>query len=370
MSDSWQWEGDDEWRDFDPSVAAVLSAAQTCTGAVVKRLTLTIHGHDYEIDLEDMTQVRKSTGATRKIRRGTSSPKCSFTLCSWNVLAHKHTGWFATKHGGLPKARETVAQRDVRNALVIRRLQELSPDVALLQEVDETLLPPHWEPGTTLPCGVSLEGYTPYRNYREYQGSREGTAVLLKDAVFKGSKSIRLEPTEAHGWKTGIVVQAVGVGPLADLGRIAFASVHLRGHGSGKSDAQLWLDAGVRRELLTSTVTAMGDARCRVLSGDFNTKAAHLECTGIEPLLAGSGLSKQPLPSGLPTCIESGAYEPANVIDHVYTSAPAVTPKGAVKVGTLPPDGDLCALWGAPLHHDGSDHAWLHVELAVEPASL
>lgn len=95
---------------------------------------------------------------------------------------------------------------------------ELDPDVILLQEVDEHFMPIDWNPadGSPLPCGSKLEGYTPYRSYNVGTKDKKacGVAVLLKDAVLTRDRSIDtvyLKATEAHGWKTGVVVHAMPV---------------------------------------------------------------------------------------------------------------------------------------------------------------
>ena len=92
-------------------------------------------------------------------------------VVSWNVLAHVHTHWNAAEHGGAPKSLESDAQRISRHARVVRRLHALRPAVALLQEVDATLMPQDWQ-GGPLPCGEHLDGYTPFRSYTPPWGHR------------------------------------------------------------------------------------------------------------------------------------------------------------------------------------------------------
>ena len=87
-------------------------------------------------------------------------------------------------------------------------------------------MPTHWNPadGLPLPCGSKLEGYTPYRSYNAGTKDKKacGVAVLLKDAVLTRDRSIDtvyLKATEAHGWKTGVVVHAMPVrGPTCQSG--------------------------------------------------------------------------------------------------------------------------------------------------------
>mmetsp|Transcript_3071 Transcript_3071/g.11908 ORF Transcript_3071/g.11908 Transcript_3071/m.11908 type:complete len:300 (-) Transcript_3071:212-1111(-) len=265
------------------------------------------------------------------------------TVVSWNILAHIHTVWDFERHGGAKKSRETKEQRQRRHELILKRLNALRPEVALLQEVDVTFMPLDWQRGP-LPCGALLEGYTPYRSYNSGQ---EGTAVLLRDDAWQLDRSIDtsyIGATAASGWKTGVVVHARRVDGLG--GTVAFASVHLR-----------WGAPDEQRGLLAMAMAGRrGETEPMVLGGDFNSDPEELAAAGIEaPLLAG-GLRRVPTPGGRPTDLSGKA------VDNLYVS-PALVPRAA-EVGPVAPLAR--GPWSLPpAEHDGSDHSWLRVQLAL-----
>jgi mRNA deadenylase 3'-5' endonuclease subunit Ccr4 len=143
----------------------------------------------------------------------TKGADAGFTVVCWNVLAHVHTRWNAGSHGGADKTVETAAQRDCRHVRITQALNRLSPDIALLQEVDTTYMPMSWQEDGALPCGEWLKGYTPYRSYTRDKG--DGCVVLLKQAVFSRDArvdNVYIPGTMAFGWKAGVVVHARRVG--------------------------------------------------------------------------------------------------------------------------------------------------------------
>ena len=198
-------------------------------------------------------------------------------VVSWNVLAHVHTHWCRAAHQHTGKL-ESPGQCRRRQRSVLARLKKLAPDVALLQEVDSAFIPIDWLPGTPLPCGETLTGYTVIRNYNrranvDSGGHVEGTAVLIRDAVLDVDaarcRPARLEATRENGWKTGLVVHARPKGTPASDPPMAFGSVHLRYLRSGTPEPQ--------RALLESALAAISP-RCTavVIAGDFNYELGRL----------------------------------------------------------------------------------------------
>ena len=273
-----------------------------------------------------------------------------FSVLTWNVLAHIHTHWDAARHQNepeKPKPLESTEQRRARHAQVVQTLRRLSPDIALLQEVDVTFMPKSWQPaaGALLPCGETLEGYTPYRSYSERD---EGAVVLLKDTTFERDRSMPvayLPASSAHGWKTGVALRARG--RLFQHVSIAVASVHLR-----------WGSPEHQHALLSSALRTHGTSTVPFLvGGDFNVATQELGAT-IHPLLEGAGLQRVATPSGVATGMHSQAC-----IDHIYAS-PQLRAESA-SVGPLAPQDR--GPWGPPEGHDGSDHAWLLARFSVPP---
>ena len=287
----------------------------------------------------------------------------SFTVLSWNILASIHTHHDAARHmnepaveavigakrsrvsQGRPRALlESAEQRKVRHVQIVHTLRRLSPDIALLQEVDSFFMPRTWQPAQgPLPCGEMLEGFTPYRSYSERE---EGTVVLLKDATIQRDRSVPvgyLPATEAHGWKTGVTLHARW--REHDVS-IAVASVHLR-----------WGSPEHQQALLCSAVREHTANTPFLIGGDFNVATHQLGAT-IHPLLEGAGLRRVETPDGVATGMHSQAC-----IDHIYSS-PQLRPE-EVAVGPLAPQER--GPWGPPEAHDGSDHAWVWVRFRLDP---
>ena len=101
----------------------------------------------------------------------------------------------------------------------------------------------------------------------------------------------------------------------------------------------------------------------RVIGGDFNTGTAQPVGEGIEALLSAAGLARVPTTAGTRTVIRPNHRSP-QVIDHVYLSKAAVVAE-QMQVGRLPPPGSDKGAWGPASEHNGSDHAWLSVEVQV-----
>lgn len=115
-----------------------------------------------------------------------------FRVMTWNVLASQYTHYSSQAHGGLPKSLESAAQQTSRHISIATRIISEIPDVVLLQEVDASFLPVDWQ-GGFLPCGVSLEGYTPYRSYsNSSRGVPEGVAILLRKDSWKRDQVLTL----------------------------------------------------------------------------------------------------------------------------------------------------------------------------------
>jgi endonuclease/exonuclease/phosphatase family metal-dependent hydrolase len=265
----------------------------------------------------------------------------SLTVVTWNCLAHIHTHWDTELHQGTPKSLESSAQRTVRLRTVVRTLRDLLPDVALLQEVDEHLIPREWQ-GGPLPCGESLDGYVPYRSY----GDRgEGTVVLLRKAVLQCDTSIPtayLPKTSEHGWKTGVVVHAKRVAAGPHERPIALASVHLR-----------WGAPQQQSALLAAAMGARAPNVPMVLGGDFNAGVELLAAERIDAPLLDAGLVR--VPADAPTGLGSGG-----TIDHLYAAGVRLSPP---EVGPLPPLPR--GPWTEGVPHNGSDHAWVRVRISL-----
>jgi len=278
-------------------------------------------------------------------------------VLSWNLLAHVHTHWNFSEHGGTPRSLETEEQRQARHLHILRRLNALRPAVVLLQEVDATFMPQDWQPASgPLPCGQRLEGYTPYRSYTPPWGPRkhaEGTAVLLRDDAWvrdKTAPKALIASSEETGWKTGMVVHACPID--APERSVAFASVHLRHGAPPRQQALLAMALAARRD----------DSTPMVLGGDFNATPTVIAREQIDLPLRQSGLSRVATPEDAPTNLHCGQVGCGQVIDHLYSST-RVDTQSAVEVGRLPLSER--GPWGDP-EADGSDHAWVRVRLALE----
>ena len=282
----------------------------------------------------------------------TTSP---FVVVCWNVLAHIHTHHNAAGHGGEAKTLEAQAQRTARHVRIVRALQRLAPDIALLQEVDTTFIPLDWQPNQgPLPCGERLDGYTPFRSYSD---RGDGCAVLLRDAAFVRDREIEtlyLPASRRFGHKAAVVVHARRTGASAPEPPIAIACVHLK-----------WGKPAQQQALLRAVTEHMRAGCPAVLGGDFNTSVEDDPpgCWGgISEVLRSCGLERVATPAGVPTGLDSSLrWNASHVIDHLYAT-PALEPAGDIEVGPLPREGAQ-GPWGAAEDHDGSDHAWLEVTL-------
>jgi endonuclease/exonuclease/phosphatase family metal-dependent hydrolase len=282
---------------------------------------------------------------TEQMLREDISGSVEIKIVCWNILAHIHTHWDTPLHTGSSEAcrcLETDVQRARRHVQAVRAIKRLVPDVALLQEVDSYFMPLAWQAWHgPLPCGERLDGYTPYRSYSD---RGEGTVVLLKDETMKRDLRVPtsyIAANDKHGWKTGVVVHAHRLGHPTKP--IAFGSIHLR-----------WGAPEEAANLLRSATDACGHGRT-ILGGDFNTP---LESLGtLDALLWDRSLVRLPTPDGTPTGMHS-----CKTIDHVYAT-PCVTLPLAATVGPLPAQATR-GPWGET-EHDGSDHAWLMMELLI-----
>ena len=149
-------------------------------------------------------------------------------MVCWNVLAHIHTHHNWAAHGAPRKTLETPAQRDARHRRVARTLARLAPDVALLQEADESFMPVQWQPEEPLPCGERLDGYTPYRSYSD---RGDGCVVLLRQQSFRRDKAVDTVYSPAADFlppQQGVMVHARRVGAAEAEPPFAIASVHLK----------------------------------------------------------------------------------------------------------------------------------------------
>lgn len=282
-----------------------------------------------------------STGEAKIAK--TSVGMQELTVVTWNCLAHIHTHWDVERHHGKPKSLETAAQMLARHHAIVSRLRALQPDCALLQEVDEHFMPRTWQQDAPLPCGQMLEGYVPYRSYSD---RGEGTVVLLRSATLVRDTSVPtayLPPSEAHGWKTGVVVHARRVGAGSDSQPIAFGSVHLR-----------W---GAPQQQATLLAAALGarqhGAVPMVMGGDFNARVPQLASERIDAALLAAGLVR--VPADAPTGLGNGG-----TIDHLYAVGVRLSPP---EVGALPPLPR--GPWTEDVPHDGSDHAWVSVRVSL-----
>lgn len=110
-----------------------------------------------------------------------------FSVLSWNVLAHIHTTYNAVAHQQGDRARESEAQRVARRAASLRRLQQLAPDLALLQEVDAFFAPP---PGEILPgcgCPSTVRASTNRQPHASPQLPRRARAAALDQGGHDGA---------------------------------------------------------------------------------------------------------------------------------------------------------------------------------------
>lgn len=276
-----------------------------------------------------------------------------FTVMCWNVLASVHTHYTQSAHGGKGSGgNETKEQSKQRHLSIIERIMECKADVVLLQEVDDLFLPREWQRGQ-LPCGLSLDGYTPYRSYSpcSIQGRMEGVAILLKNGVFErdlGLPKTALAKTNKRGWKCGMVVHARRCGSPHE--RVCFASVHLK-----------WGCQSSKTQLLQDALLACSPEVPTVLGGDFNTavNAHELKLLDIS-VFAPRRMQILPCTPNKPT-VMGGRLELStgskNIIDHIYT-----TPHFSLQAFTTTTCGDLHSPgfgpWGST-PNDGSDHAWV-----------
>ena len=155
------------------------------------------------------------------------APGGGLSVVCWNVLAHIHTHHNWAAHGAPRKTLETPAQRDARHRRVARTLARLAPDVALLQEADESFMPVQWQPEEPLPCGERLDGYTPYRSYSD---RGDGCVVLLRQQSFRCDEAVDTVYSPAADFlppRQGVMVHARRVGAAEAEPPFAIASVHL-----------------------------------------------------------------------------------------------------------------------------------------------
>lgn len=276
----------------------------------------------------------------------------SLKVLSWNILAHIHTHWDAALHTGSQQARkclETQEQAKARHSRIVQEIRRQEPDIALLQEVDSTFMPSNWQAASgPLPCGEKLDGYTPYRSYKRIQQSivEEGTVVLLRDATLQRDKAVPVsyfKGSSEHGCKTGIVVHA---SHLQSRTTIALASVHLRHNAQEQA-----------LSLLRSVICARNRSTAMILGGDFNLPTRRLRET-VEPMLHANQLYRVPTPAGKPTGMHS-----LETIDHIYVS-PCLELCMPAIIGPIPLV-ESGGPWGPGEGHNGSDHAWMSMELNI-----
>jgi endonuclease/exonuclease/phosphatase family metal-dependent hydrolase len=252
---------------------------------------------------------------------------------------------------------------------VVRTLQQLAPDVMLLQEVDSYFMPEGWQSADgALPCGATLDGYTAHQSYTpKSTGGSAGTVVLLRDAAWSTDRNhppVAVAATEAHGGKTAMVVHARHRDPATESS-VTFASVHLR-----------WGSPVHARSLLSSVISAVGERSHVVLGGDFNVKTDALTSDGISAVAEAAGLAKVLTSVDTPTQLDG--LNQATTIDHVYATGGAFELADHVQVGRLPApvaiDGGVGGPWteatastadGGGGH--GSDHAWIKVAFRFPP---
>jgi len=232
------------------------------------------------------------------------------------------------------------------------------PDVILLQEVDS-----HFP--------LPIPGYTAHRTEN---GRGEGTAVLLFDQSFvldgdMANPVVRLGACREHGWKSSTVVHARRRA-VEDGTTYAFCSVHLRHN-----------NAFVQNALLESTLSATSPDSVRVLAGDFNLERALI--SEVATPFEKRNMVRVPIPTGPTTLGCCSREEPGfriatkgeeRLIDHVWVDdrdvdgsgrSRLVVKEGEWEVGTLPDLGkEPRGPWG-DRGGDGSDHAWIRVDMSV-----
>lgn len=278
------------------------------------------------------------------------------TVLTWNVLAHANTQWmFSEERGGCGEL-ETTSQRTARHLALIGRLVELQPDVALLQEVDESFMPRDWYGAGPLPCGATLDGYVPFRSSNG--GTSEVAAtVLLRSETVEGISAVCVPSGNIDGGAGGVVVHVQLLG-TAEV--VAVASVHLPLDKPMEQTALLLAAVSARAPLPRDDAAAAGSSFGptprvpMVLGGDFQASPADLKHSAIDALLLDAGLSR--VPTNMPTHTKND-----DTIDHLYIAGMHV--HGEPVVGSLPPLP--LGPWTEGGGHDGSDHAWVCVHLSL-----
>ena len=108
--------------------------------------------------------------------------------------------------------------------------------------------------------------------------------------------------------------------------------------------------------LLRSALSSRDPRVPMILGGDFNTPVANLGA--LDALLRGHQLMRLATPAGAPTGMHSN-----ETIDHVYASP--CFKLLATRVGSIPSQSTRgpWAEHDTEGQHDGSDHAWIRVEL-------
>eukprot|EP00039_Didymoeca_costata_P020551 m.341636 g.341636 ORF g.341636 m.341636 type:complete len:344 (+) comp20286_c0_seq1:245-1276(+) len=250
----------------------------------------------------------------------------------WNVLAHIHTHHQAKSHGGEEKSLETVAQRYARHLLIGKVLNRQAPDLVLLQEVDETLIPNN-QVRIQLPWKDDSMNYARYSYHTAMSRGRhaetplEGVAILLKEGVWErdpSCRAMRVEKTAARGWKSALVLPVRQCDNHSE--RLTLISVHLK-----------YDNDNAKMKLLQDAMSAVAEGADVILGGDFNTKLEHI--APLDALLQAYGLYRIPSAPHVPTSLGSAMrYSPESVIDYIYVGCKLRSVLSTCVVGPLPPD--------------------------------
>lgn len=274
------------------------------------------------------------------------------TVLTWNVLAHVNTANIQPTQASFGTELETASQRTARHRALIGRLMELQPDVALLQEVDESFMPREWYGIGPLPCGATLDGYVPFRSSNG--GTGEVATVLLRSATVEGISTVCVSSGSPNGGAGGVVVH---VRPLGATELLAVASVHLPFDKPIDQTALLMAAVSARAPLPQHDASAAAGSPIprvpMVLGGDFQASPAALKQSAVDSLLLNAGLSR--VVTNMPTHMKND-----DTIDHLYIAGMHV--HGEPAVGSLPPLPH--GPWTEGGGHDGSDHAWVCVRLS------
>eukprot|EP00667_Euglena_gracilis_P004575 EG_transcript_4601 len=296
-----------------------------------------------------------ATATTAPHNPNPSSAGNSFTFLQWNVLASNRTSQYHLQHQQ-PNV-ESDEQRLARHQRVIQAIQREQPDVAALQDVDETLFPLDWDPAQPLPCGETLEGYTVHR----CQADGAGTAILLRQGVYEVDPSaptmaqLSVQPSEENAQRSCTVLWLRRKD--APRQRFAVASAQLKEYSGSGDDAEHTQRYSVLKAAALNIKPLPGPV---LVAGDFGTRPDELNW--LAPAL-GKELKMKPLDlkCSLPTALMPDlGYDPAHRVDYLFVTN-GVQLIGPPRLGALP--GETEAYDGLGPYGsdpgDGSDHRYV-----------